>query len=214
MFLVIIINQFNFLIKMIKSVILDFDGVIHDTLKIAYSVAKIFYPDLTLKQYKNMFNGNIYSHKKVIKKFRAEFLTLQHEKYLLLKIEREIKKELLKLKKKYNLYIISSNSESTLNLYFENNNIIHLFDEVLGYETHTSKEHKFNMILKKHKLKKNECIFVTDTLGDILEANKIGIKTIAVDYGFHDRKRLEKGKPLKIISDFKGIEKVINSMTF
>lgn len=48
-------------------------------------------------------------------------------------------------------------------------------------------------------------------LGDILEANKIHIKTIAVDFGYHDKKTLKIGKPFRIISrideiDIKNLE--------
>jgi HAD superfamily hydrolase (TIGR01509 family) len=194
---------------MIKAVIFDFDGVIHDTVKVMHEVVKEIYPKMSLKEYTDLFNGNVFKHERVNPEVTNRVNKIQYAYYSKLKIEKEIKKELLKLGKKYGLHIISSCSEKTLNMYFENNDIHHLFTEVLGYETHTSKEHKFEMILKKFKLKKDECIFVTDTLGDILEANNVGIKTIAVDFGFHKRDRLEKGNPFKIISDFSEIKKVI-----
>lgn len=38
--------------------------------------------------------------------------------------------------------------------------------------------------------------------GNIFEANKIGIKTIAVDFGVHEKERLKKGNPYKIVSNF------------
>jgi len=37
-------------------------------------------------------------------------------------------------------------------------------------------------------------------LGDILEGHEVGVKTIALDSGFHDRERLGQGKPYAIIS--------------
>ena len=46
-------------------------------------------------------------------------------------------------------------------------------------------------------------------LGDLLEAHKAGIKSIAVDFGFHERERLEKGNPAKIISDFSELPEAI-----
>ena len=90
-----------------------------------------------------------------------------------------------------------------INEYFENNGIIHIFDRVLGVETHKSKVEKFKILMIEHGVTDENAIFVTDTLGDIFEAKKVGIRTIAVDFGFHERERLEKGKPLKIISDFR-----------
>jgi phosphoglycolate phosphatase len=76
---------------------------------------------------------------------------------------------------------------------------------VLGVETHKSKEVKFGIIFEETGLLKDECVFVTDTLGDILEANKVGVRTIAVTFGYHDEKRLAKGNPSVLVSDFKEI---------
>lgn len=68
------------------------------------------------------------------------------------------------------------------------------------------------MLFNKHDFNNEDCIFITDTLGDILEANKVGVKSIAVDFGFHERERLEKGNPFKIISNFKDIRKIIENI--
>ena len=64
---------------------------------------------------------------------------------------------------------------------------------------------KFQHLFEKYNLNKDNVLFITDTLGDILAANKIGIKTIAVDFGFHERERLEKGNPLRIVSQFEDL---------
>ena len=40
----------------------------------------------------------------------------------------------------------------------------------------------------------------------------VGVKTIAVDFGFHERERLEKGNPFKIVSSFDEMLKVIENM--
>ncbi|MBM3232725.1 HAD family hydrolase [Candidatus Pacearchaeota archaeon] len=88
----------------------------------------------------------------------------------------------------------------------------HIFSEILGFETHKSKEEKFRILFSKHNLKIDECIFVTDTLGDIFEASKVGLRTIAVDFGFHDKGRLKKGKPLMILSKFEDILPAIEKL--
>ena len=75
----------------------------------------------------------------------------------------------------------------------------------------TSWEQKINDI-QKYDIDTSSCVFVTDTLGDILEANKLGIKTIAVDFGYHERARLERGNPFAIVSDFKEIRKIIEQL--
>ena len=87
-----------------------------------------------------------------------------------------------------------------------------MFSFLFGLETHKLKTHKFKKVLNEFNLKEDECIFVTDTLGDILEANEVGIKTIAVDFGYHERERLEKGNPMKIISEFNELVDIVNKI--
>ena len=59
---------------------------------------------------------------------------------------------------------------------------------MLGAETAESKEVKFQILLDNYQLQKDEVIFITDTLGDILEANNAGIKSLGIDSGFHDQR--------------------------
>lgn len=198
---------------MIKSIIFDFDGVIHDTLEIGYKINKLIFPELTLEEYKRMFMGNLYENKRINSESSNKFFELQAEYYKGLKIEDEIKEEIKKLKENYHLFIITSNKESTVKKYFQENRITDLFEDIMGIETHKSKIEKFKILFQKHKLNIGECIFVTDTLGDILEANRAGIKTIAVDFGFHDRITLQKGNPCSILSNFSDISEVVKNLS-
>lgn len=197
-----------------KAVVFDFDGVIHDTYEMAYQIDReASGGNLTREQHRDFFNGNIFERVIVDEekeKIESEiFYRLQNEAFKYLKIDENIKNNLEKLAKDYVLFVISSNWEETLNTYFHNNNFTHIFKEVLGAETHCSKVEKFKYLFEKYALVADDCIFVTDTLGDILEGNKVGVKTIAVDFGFHKRDRLEKGKPFKIVSSFDEITEII-----
>lgn len=58
------------------------------------------------------------------------------------------------------------------------------------------------MLFQKYRYSPADCLFVTDTLGDILEAQEVGVRTVAVDFGYHPRSLLEEGEPWKIISEF------------
>jgi HAD superfamily hydrolase (TIGR01549 family) len=182
---------------------------------LAYELHKRFNPESSIENYKKYFDGNLF--KKVDKKFNQkehdEYRALEFEAFKNLKLEENIKKELKELSKKFDLYIISSNSIKNLELYFRNNNFTNIFKEILAAEVHKSKEEKFKILLEKYNIDKDSSIFITDTLGDILEANKVGIKTIAVDFGFHERERLEKGNPFRIVSNFEDIRKVIEEIS-
>jgi len=143
---------------------------------------------------------------------RKKFRELEHEAFKELKIERLIRQELEVLAKEFDLHIITSNTRKNLDMYFENNNFTHIFKHILAEEEHASKTEKFRILFEKEDLNMNNCTFITDTLGDILEAKQVSVKTIAVDYGYHERERLEKGRPWKIISDFKEIRKIVNDI--
>jgi HAD superfamily hydrolase (TIGR01509 family) len=194
---------------MIKALFFDFDGVIHDTFDLAFGVNKKLYPEITVEEYLDMFNGNLYKHKRITKENAEEFFELQNQAFLELEIEPDIKKELLKLNKRYMMFIITSNMEETVKKYLDKNEITHAFYDVLGYETHSSKLEKFKKIMREYNLREEECLFITDTLGDLLEAKKTGIKALAVDYGFHEEERLKKGNPLRIISHLAEIHPTI-----
>ena len=201
----------------VKTIIFDFDGVIHDTYEMAYQIDReVSGGDLTREQHRDFFNGNMFERviadEEKEKMDSDKFYELQNEAFKYLKIDEDIRKNLEKLSSEYDLFIVSSNWEDQLNMYFQNNNSTHIFKEVLGAETHRSKVEKFKYILKKYDLTADDCVFVTDTLGDILEANKVGIRTIAVDFGFHERYRLEKGNPFIIVSSFDRILEVIKEM--
>ncbi|MCD4705958.1 HAD hydrolase-like protein [bacterium] len=196
-----------------KTIIFDFDGVIHDTFELAYNInIEVLGKNLTKEEYKDFFNGNIFKRAEINKKNAEKFFKMQNKAFKYLKLEENIKKTLEKLSEKYTLFIISSNQEVALNTYFQNNKFVHIFKEILGAETHKSKVEKFKYLFKKYNLEVDKSVFITDTLGDILEGHKVSIKTIAVDFGFHGRERLERGKPFKIVSNFDEMLKVIENM--
>jgi len=165
-----------------------------------------------MEEYLSFFDGNLYKHSHITPERAKRYFEMQDKKFKELVMEDGIKNELMRIKEKYQLFIITSNKGATIIDYLERSNIPDLFKRVLGMEDDKSKIKKFEMILSNYNLKNDECIFITDTLGDIKEANKLNISTIAVDYGFHERERLEKGNPYKIISDFKEILPLVDNL--
>ncbi len=191
-----------------KVVIFDFDGVIVDSFSASYRSWVLSFKGLSEEDFKARLLGNIYENKfeKKLKEESREGLFGEYKKRLLfIPPNEDVSETLQKLKKKYLLFINSSAPEEALNEYIKKYKLNGLFEEVLGYNFSKSKVIKFKYLFEKYDLKREDCIFVTDTLGDIREANEVGLKTIAVDFGFHDREVLEKGKPLKIISEFKDL---------
>ncbi|MBU4216826.1 HAD hydrolase-like protein [Candidatus Parcubacteria bacterium] len=186
-----------------KAVIFDFDGVIHDTFDFHRKKLEE-YAGLTLSEqdFRDIHNGNF---------FKSTVAGIQNMNWLgyrdyinldiaALKIKDNIKKVLLELNNRYELFIVTSGGTKNISDYLKNNNVLDVFKEILGLEANKMKVDKFNFIFNRYALVPADCIFVTDTLGDILEANTVNLKTIAIDSGFHNRETLERGNPFRMIS--------------
>ena len=199
---------------MIKVIIFDFDGVIVNEYSMHYELSKKQIRGITEDEFKKLFEGNIHTEREKLKSrdtgFDLKHHFNEHEKTVL--IESGISKTLKELSKKYVLGIISSAKESGVVECIKNSKLENVFSFFYGYETHKLKTEKFNLVLQKFNISKDECVFVTDTLGDILEAKKIGIKTVAVDYGYHNKNTLLKGNPIKIISKLSELKDVVKNI--
>ena len=58
---------------------------------------------------------------------------------------------------------------------------------------------KIKMVFAEHGTDASRCVFITDTLGDIREAEKMGVGALAVTWGFHEPERLAKGSPFRLV---------------
>lgn len=96
------------------------------------------------------------------------------------------------------LFLVTSGYETPIRSFLKKYDLLEKFEEVLGAETHQSKSRKFQMIFERWEAEPGDAIFVTDTLGDIREANEVGLASIAFAGGLHSRELLEKGKPWAI----------------
>lgn len=189
-----------------KLIIFDFDGVLEDTFDWNYEVAKKRYQGLEKDDYRTWFDGNIYEHPTV--KAAGPMNVIEYFEEYKKGFENRVIKDDLKdmlfdLRASYHLVIISSIDDDIINPYLERSKIDNLFEQVWGIRRKTSKVEKFKDFLKLYNLEKEDCIFITDTLGDIKEANKVGIESVGVTWGYQNRERLERGNPVKIVDTSK-----------
>ncbi len=200
--------------KNIKAIIFDFDGVLCDTFDFHKNkISEISGHQLEESELKDIHKGNIFcsSLEKIKGIDWEEYRNFIYREQVEFVIDKKTINVIKKLSSKYKLYIISSGGEKNIKDCFKKNKIIHYFGDVFGFESDKLKVKKFKLLLKKYSFKKDECLFVTDTLGDIKEANRVGIKTIAVDFGYHNKKTLCKGNPIEIISNIEKLLLIINN---
>jgi len=185
-----------------KALLFDFDGVIAYTFELCYEINKKLNPVITREEYRNKFLGNINDYKpKKCEKEKSEFDFFAHytPKLLELKINMDMKNSILELSKSYSLFIISSTNTDPIRKFLKQNQIEHCFKEIYGNDVHKSKIEKIKMVLEKYLLTPSECLFITDTVGDIKEARTCDINSVAVSWGFHSHKTLEQANPLTVV---------------
>ena len=198
---------------MLKAIIFDFDGVIADTFQLSIGINREVNRFITKKNFRDHHDGNIFEQPVI--KFSEDQTKYWLNRYHQLAEARHLfplGKQIKTFSRKHKLFIISSSAERSIERYFELGHIDEYFEKILGRETHKSKIEKFKMIFGEYKLKPEECIFVTDTLGDLREAKKAGVPTIAVTWGYHGKSRLKKGKPDVIIHDFEDLADAIDKI--
>lgn len=193
------------------------DGVLVNTSHIAKESIFKLHPGLTEEMHEDMLSGNF--HEGLQKYFYLRKPETDEEKKIRQKeySERKSKapmfdgiKELLEKLNKLNYVIILNTSALNRNCMpiLENLKITQLFDLIATAELSKSKTEKFKLIEDKYSAKKNDILFVTDTLGDIKEANVAGISTVAVTWGAHDRSFFKREKLPNLIGIIDSVEEL------
>lgn len=195
-----------------KLALFDFDGVLVDTFGIAYGMNLEVDPTLSVDTYKSFFEGNIHDavasgKKKHIPNFDEKAIERIRE----VKVPEALRQLVMEISKYSTLTIVSSSTTKLINGLLEREGLNTFFSDVLGSDTHHSKVVKVSGLLEKYNAKPEDAVFITDTLGDILEAEKCGVKSIAVSWGFHEKDRLLRGNPLKIVDTPEELLKAIES---
>jgi len=199
---------------MIKAIIFDFDGVIGDTYNLNFEVSKLFDSNMTEQDFIDHHKGNVFEKPKI--KFKEKDIPVFFEKQKQGFTKKHLfpfKAGLDELKEKFQLFVISSTIDANIKHFLEIGKYDHFFEKIFGSTTHKSKIEKFKMIFNQYNLSSDECIFVTDTIGDIIEARKVNIKTIGVTWGYHEKELLLSEKPFAIAHNIDELLKYIHEST-
>lgn len=179
-----------------KIIIFDLDGVLFDSVAIATESLSYQYPGLTEEMQKELLTGNF--HEELLKISLPKREETEEEK-----LARQIKYA----KNKSEVPMYESMKEFLFNLHtegyilalntsaldrnclplLERAEITTFFDFLGTAEVSKSKIEKFNMVRQKYDANVEDILFITDTLGDIREADIADIPTVAVTWGAHDR---------------------------
>lgn len=173
-----------------KIIIWDFDGPIVNSRELSLERAQYEYYDVDEDIHRNLFNGNIFEELKKLNKKPIDekdyslFLNQNYwSKKLELSIVSDIDEIIRILSQNYILVINSSSTTEQIQNFLSRNNLSIFFNKIYGSEI-KSKKDKFEKIFIDFNVNAKECIFITDTLGDVLEGEEVNIKSIVVLWGY------------------------------
>ncbi len=200
-----------------RMVIFDFDGVIIDSLKVIEQFDQWLYPGLTDEEWKETNYGNYFQkmhpheHKRRVvtddqmHQKREEFYTIKSKCAIFPGL-----KECIMNIPEDTICVLNSNSKLGGVLPFLQ---IHGLDKKFSFlatkEVSPSKQDKLLLSLEKYNVKKEDAVFVTDTVGDLLEGEAVGINVIAVTWGIHSKQDFLEYGPYKIAENAEELRKVI-----
>ncbi len=172
------------------------DGVIFDTIPFAQKTFIETHPGLTEEMYQEIHSGNFHEESKKFTHLRIEQSEEEKEKSRIAYSEAKSKsalfpgmKELLQELHDVGVVLILNTGAYTKNTVplLEHSHLNHLFDFIADAEMSKSKVEKFSVIENKYGLDKKDVLFVTDSLGDLREAEIAQIATVVVTWGVHNR---------------------------
>jgi HAD superfamily hydrolase (TIGR01509 family) len=178
-----------------KVIVFDMDGVLFDSVAVGQAMFIENHPGTTGDDYRNVQMGNFHEETKkflLLKVVRTEDERVAHNAAYSVKKSQvpmyEGMKELVEALHAAGTILVLNTSAHEANCLpmLERAGILPLFDFVADANVSKSKVEKFDLIEKKYGVKKEEMIFVTDSLGDLREADIAGVPTVVVTWGIHD----------------------------
>ncbi len=177
----------------------DFDGVMVDSRPAAFAYMKRYNPGMTPEEHLALFEGNIYETEKEFEFGPdGEFWADYSRNLLQTPPIPGIATAIEDLEDRYSMLVISSSFSGPIRSYLDQHELSKYFVEIMGGDVHKSKVEKIKMVLEKYEATASDCLFITDTLGDLREANHMKVPAIAVTWGFHSIETLQKGNPSRI----------------
>ena len=192
-----------------KVMIFDFDGVIVDSFSIGMDVyqelrRKYSLPEIVTSQdLHKFFNQNLFESLMELglspEKTVAYFTDVNEELF-------KRREEMVPMpgiletfqtlsEKKHTLSIVSSNHSRVINFFLRKHKVDAIFIRVLGADFNMSKTIKIISLIDDFNADRGGVYYIGDTIGDIIEAKRAGVKSVAACWGYHDKDLLAEHEP-------------------
>ncbi len=203
-------------LRMIKAIIFDFDGVIaKSNFPGAYVLEKLLADNGIKKSVKDLFPHfgeppkqilQEMLHRRHVERIMKEYTKIMTSDDYVRKVKlvRGAKHAIVNLKKRYRVSVASGAIRPSLLKVMKHTGVKKYFPVTLSAnDVRHGKPHPEILMkaMKKLKAKKNEAVYVCDAPNDVIAARRAGIKSIVVLTGVLDRKTAERMKADFIIRD-------------
>ncbi len=197
-----------------RAIFFDFDGVFVDTGSINYELSRKYVEGLSREEFDKWFTGNIHDRVKDVDKTKLfEGKTYNENYYNSLQKVPVIEgmEDLMKgiKSKAFPTFVITSAETYMVHDFFDAHGMLPYFDKILGSDINYSKVKKFEMIRDEYNIDLTKSLFITDTLGDLREAEYVNLPSIAVTWGYHNENTLRDGMNIGIVHTVEELQKVI-----
>ncbi len=204
----------------------DFDGVIVDTFELCYRLTcDMSGEDVGRENYRDWYLGNIYDH-------LAErgdepdgdsdtvgdddpFAALYVDGLMSLRPVSGMVDLIRRVAALpgARLAIVSSTVDAAIDRYLLRHAVRDAFGAIYGASVHKRKDVKMRRALDDFAVRADDSVLITDTLGDIREAHRCGIGSIAVSWGYHDIGRLRQGRPLALVDTVDALSVAVSAFS-
>jgi len=90
------------------------------------------------------------------------------------------------------LFIVSSNSRKNVRMFLRHYNLDSYFTRLYCNSGFLGKPPKIRRLLRRYKIRKQDCYFVGDEISDMVAARQVGIHGVGASWGFADKDMLAK----------------------
>ena len=184
-----------------EFILFDFDGVITSTFHMCLDIIRQANPNETEESLKQRFVANTSNHEitSLVTAAGIDFFSEYSDKILDQPLVSGLTDVLEFISENFTTIIVSSTTSPPIKKYLEHHNLTKHFSALFCNDIPTDKSEKFKIIIQHYKIKNSECVFITDTLGDIKEAHKVKIPSVGVTWGYHDETMIRSGNPVATI---------------
>ncbi len=192
----------------VNKIIFDFDGTLADTFDQQVKLIKEIRPETSQEEVNRFREIGATALVKEMKLPLSQLIvmtnkiSLRHgEVVKKAKVFTGIKRLIADLrKKKVRVEVLTSNRSKNVKIWLEDKGIV--VDKVIGGIGIFGKD-------KKLKTLKGDFIYVGDEIRDIEACRKVGVKIIAVSWGFNSKKALMKAKPDYLVERVTDLRKLL-----